>query len=151
MIESSRTIAEVAREFGVPMAVNLAGAIDALAPGEEVTLFVQEHPAVYPGILIDHHPVKRRIMDSSVHRTLRAVLDRVSPLRLTDPNDPSFQPKNCATLHDIIRFAHEQAVREMFSLSAGAEEAAATVRLASATMSISRSAVAAAPITPNAP
>ena len=123
-------LASVAREFGVPMVVNLAGAIDALALGEEVTLFVQEHPAVYPGILIDHHPVKRRIMDSSVHRTLRAVLDRVSPLQLTDPNDPSFQPENCASLHDIIRFAHEQSVREMFSLSAGAEEAAATVRLA---------------------
>ena len=123
-------LASVAREFGVPMVVNLAGAIDALAPGEEVTLFVQEQPAVYPGILIDHHPVKRRIMDSSVHRTLRAVLDQVSPLHLTDPNDPSFQPENCASLHDIIRFAHEQTVREMFSLSAGAEEAAVTVRLA---------------------
>ena len=68
-------------------------------------------------------------MDSSVHRILRAALDLLSPLHLTDPNDPSFQPAHCASLHDIIRFAHEQAVREMFSLSTEAEDEAVTVRL----------------------
>ena len=122
-------LASVAREFGVPMAVNVAGAADRLEPEAEITLFVQEMPAVYGGLLIDHQPVKRRIMDSSVHRVLRAVLDQLSPLYLTDPNDPSFQPENCASIHDIIRFAHEQAVREMFSLSTEAEDEAVTVRL----------------------
>jgi pyruvate, water dikinase len=122
-------LASVAREFGVPMAVNVAGALDCLEPEAEVTLFVQERPAVYSGLLIDHQPVKRRIMDSSVHRVLRAVLDQLSPLHLTNPDDPFFQPENCASIHDIIRFAHEQAVREMFSLSTGAEDEAVTVRL----------------------
>ena len=83
-------LASVAREFGVPMAVNVAGAVDCLEPEAEITLFVQERPAVYSGLLIDHQPVKRRIMDSSVHRMLRAVLDLLSPLHLTDPNDPIF-------------------------------------------------------------
>lgn len=122
-------LASVAREFGVPMAVNVAGAVDCLEPEAEITLYVQERPAVYGGLLIDHQPVKRRIMDSSVHRVLRAVLDQLSPLHLTNPNDLSFQPENCASIHDIIRFAHEQAVREMFSLSTEAEDEAVTVRL----------------------
>ena len=122
-------LASVAREFGVPMAVNLVGAVDSLTQRTEITLFVQERPSVYSGLLIDHQPVKRRIMDSSVHRMLRTVLDLLSPLHLTDPNDPSFRPENCASIHDIIRFAHEQAVREMFSLSTEAEDETVTVRL----------------------
>ena len=122
-------LASVAREFGVPMAVNVSGATACLEPEAEITLFVQERPVVYGGLLIDHQPVKRRIMDSTVHRTLRAMLDQLSPLHLTNPNDPSFKPENCASIHDIIRFAHEQAVREMFSLSTEAEDEAVTVRL----------------------
>ena len=122
-------LASVAREFGVPMAVNLACAVDFLEPEAEITLFVQERPAVYRGLLINHQPLKRRIMDSSVHRMLRSVLDQISPLHFTDPGDPSFRPENCASIHDIIRFAHEQAVREMFSLSTDAEDQAVTVRL----------------------
>jgi pyruvate,water dikinase len=122
-------LASVAREFGVPMAVNVSGAVDCLEADTEITLFVQERPAVYRGLLIDHQPVRRRIMDSSVHRTLRAVLDLLSPLHLTDPNAPKFKPENCASIHDIIRFAHEQAVREMFTLSTEAEAEAVSIRL----------------------
>lgn len=122
-------LASVAREFGVPMAVSLAGAVDCLALEQEITLFVQERSSVYRGLLIDHQPVKRRIMNTSVHRILRAVLDQLSPLHLTDPNAHAFRPENCASIHDIIRFAHEQAVREMFSLSSDAEDEAVTVRL----------------------
>ena len=83
------------------MAVNVAGAVDLLEPEGEITLSVQERPAVYCGLLIDHQSVKRRIMDSSVHRVLRAVLDQLSPLHLTDPNNPSFQPENCAPIQAL--------------------------------------------------
>lgn len=122
-------LASVAREFGVPMAVNVEGAVERLAEEEEITLFVQDHPAIYGGVLTLQQPVKRRIIDSPVHRKLRAVLDLLSPLHLTDSNHPSFRTENCTSVHDIIRFAHEQAVREMFSLSSVAGGAAATVRL----------------------
>ena len=40
-------LASVACEFGVPMAVNIKGAVDRLEPEEEITLFVQQQPAVY--------------------------------------------------------------------------------------------------------
>jgi pyruvate,water dikinase len=122
-------LASVAREFGVPMAVNVSGAVDCLEADAEVTLFVQERPAVYSGLLIDHQPARRRIVDSSVHRMLRAVLDLLSPLNLTDPGAQVFRPENCASIHDIIRFAHEQAVREMFTLSTETGSEAVSIRL----------------------
>ncbi|MEW6184706.1 MAG: pyruvate, water dikinase, partial [Thermodesulfobacteriota bacterium] len=42
------------------------------------------------------------------------ILKQVAPLNLTDPEMETFSPENCQTLHDIIRFAHEMALRELF-------------------------------------
>ena len=118
-------LASVAREFGVPMAVNVTDATRTLATGDSVTLYAQEQSVIYQGISPDDRqtgrPTKRRMLDSSVHRKMRSVLDSLSPLHLTDPDDPGFRPESCSSLHDIIRFAHEQAIREMFNLSALAE------------------------------
>ena len=60
---------------------------------------------------------------------MRAVLDRISPLNLTDPKHPSFSPEGCRTIHDIIRFAHENAMKEMFGLSEQAGGDVTTVKL----------------------
>jgi pyruvate,water dikinase len=56
-------------------------------------------------------------------------LDRISPLNLTDPNGPDFRPSGCRTVHDIIRFAHEKAMREMFGLAQKGKSSANAVRL----------------------
>jgi pyruvate,water dikinase len=40
----------------------------------------------------------------------------VAGLTLTDPSSPDFAPAKVRSLHDIVRFAHEKAVTEMFSL-----------------------------------
>jgi pyruvate,water dikinase len=46
---------------------------------------------------------------------MKGVLDYISPLNLVDPMAESFVPEGCKTLHDILRFAHEKSVYEMFS------------------------------------
>jgi len=126
-------LASVAREFGVPMAVNVTDATKMLVSGDPITLYAQGEPAIYRNIFGNDQqgskPAKRRILDSAVHQKMRSVLDYLSPLHLTNPDDPGFQPESCSSLHDIIRFAHEQAIREMFNLSALAEDQSVTVKL----------------------
>ncbi len=126
-------LASVAREFGVPMAVNVTDATRILASGDLITLYAQEESAIYRGVfqndLQTGTPVKRRILDSTVHRKMRSVLDCLSPLHLTNPDDPAFRPESCSSLHDIIRFAHEQAIREMFNLAELVEKQSVTVKL----------------------
>jgi len=60
---------------------------------------------------------------------MRAVLEIISPLNLTDPEDPSFAPDGCQTIHDIIRFTHEQAMREMFGYGDVAERVSGSVKM----------------------
>jgi len=118
-------LASVAREFGIPLIVDAGNATTTLKNGDLVTL-TTDPPTVYSGIvealtaLIQ--PGKNQIFDSPVHRRMRRVLDLTSPLNLTDPDDPSFTPEGCRTIHDIIRYTHEQAVQSMFGLTDEADE-----------------------------
>ena len=48
---------------------------------------------------------------------LREILQVITPLNLTDPQSPDFNPAACKTLHDITRFAHEVSLRAMFDFS----------------------------------
>lgn len=41
----------------------------------------------------------------------------VCRLGLTDPESPEFSPRGCRSLHDVVRYCHEKAVAEMFSLA----------------------------------
>ena len=45
------------------------------------------------------------------------LMARVTPLTLTDPDSPEFQPEKCQTLHDIARFVHQRAMAEMFEVT----------------------------------
>jgi len=125
-------LASVAREYGVPTIVDSGQATAILQNGQEITL-VAERATVYQGIvpeLAAHvRPHKKPMFNSPVHQRLRAVLDRLSPLNLTDPKGDNFNPDGCRTAHDIIRFAHEKAMREMFGLSQSGTGGVATVRL----------------------
>lgn len=109
----------VAREFGVPALVNTDVATTNLLPGREVTVHA-DGKVVYDGIvssLIESHCVQRDLLsNSSFMRKLRYVISFVSPLKLVDPASKSFKPEECRSLHDIIRFSHEKAVQEMFSM-----------------------------------
>ncbi|MGQ9920026.1 MAG: PEP/pyruvate-binding domain-containing protein [Desulfobacca sp.] len=113
-------LASVAREFGVPAIVNAGSATELLKPGQEITLVAELH-TVYQGIvpeLVEQmRPAKKLLFNSPVHERLRQILDRISPLNLTDPQAADFTPAGCRTVHDIIRYAHEKAMQEMFGLS----------------------------------
>jgi pyruvate,water dikinase len=55
-----------------------------------------------------------RMKGSPVYRSLENILKFIAPLTLTDPEGDNFTPEGCQTLHDIIRFAHERSLRELF-------------------------------------
>ncbi|MEJ2657668.1 MAG: PEP-utilizing enzyme [Desulfobacterales bacterium] len=113
-------LASVAREFGVPALMNTKNAFEYLPEGIEVTVHTEEHK-VYKGLvqsLLDSPCAERNLIaDSPFMRRLKYIIDFISPLRLMDPDSDIFKPDGCRSLHDIIRFCHEKAVREMFHMS----------------------------------
>jgi pyruvate,water dikinase len=107
----------VAREFNVPALLGTQKAFRTLERGEIVTVDADGR-RVYAGraeTLLRRAEGKVNIMKGSpVEITLRRLLKYIAPLTLTDPEAPDFSPRGCQTLHDIIRFAHEMSLRELF-------------------------------------
>lgn len=112
-------LANVSREFGIPALFNTLEATRLLTPGQVVTVDADGH-TIYEGrveaLLATAAPKKGVMTGTPVHETLKEVMAYITPLNLTDPESPDFRPENCRTLHDITRFAHEVAVREMFTI-----------------------------------
>ncbi len=128
-------LASVARETGIPALFNIGEAAAILKEGEPVTLvsgWGDEQGIIYKGMIEQladvARPRRRPLFESPLHRRLRDFLDKVAPLHLTDPREASFSPRGCLSFHDIIRYAHEMVMQEMFGLSEGAE-GATSVRL----------------------
>lgn len=125
-------LASVAREFGIPAIFDTDKATYTLAHGDQVTL-QGETTTVYKGIVEElvgnSPPPQNRIFESPVHRRLRTILDLISPLNLTDPHHPSFSPEGCRTFQDLVRFTHEQGVKEMFGLADAAGSKSVAIRL----------------------
>ncbi|NOZ02188.1 MAG: pyruvate, water dikinase [Deltaproteobacteria bacterium] len=111
-------LAAIAREFRVPAIVDTRCATDLLAEGMEVTVDAEEN-RVYEGRVDElvHSQLLRRsaFEDAAEYRLLRGILGKAAPLNLKDPQSSSFTASNCATYHDIIRYAHEKAVEELSS------------------------------------
>ena len=109
----------VAREFGIPALVNTGIATTKLAQGREVTVNADGR-AVYDGVvqsMVKSPCARRNLLENSPFiRKMRHVMEFISPLELVDPLADNFTPEGCRSLHDIIRFSHEMAVREMFQL-----------------------------------
>ena len=127
-------LASVAREFKVPALFNTGQATRTLKEGAAIT-FSADRALVFQGrvdaLLDPLHKTKNLFIDRPVHRRLRTVLDHISPLNLTDPRSPSFSPQGCQSVHDLIRFTHELAVKEMFGLADAAGRKAVSVKLTS--------------------
>jgi pyruvate,water dikinase len=127
-------LASVARELGVPAVVGMPGARRVLDDGAEVTLIADEQgAALYAGRDEDvarRGRWRRRVPpDGPMMLRMRAVLDWLAPLHLKDPGSPEFTPEGCRTIHDIIRVAHESAMRDMFRLPASAAGSGGVAKL----------------------
>jgi len=125
-------LASVAREFGVPAIFDAGRATTVLKDGEVITMTADDttvYQGIVPELAENAHPMKSFIFESPVHRRMKDVLNNISPLNLTDPKLPSFSPESCRTIHDIIRFAHETAMKEMFGLSGQDKKDVTAVRL----------------------
>jgi len=113
---STSHLATIAREYRVPAIVDTGNATDLLAGLDVVTVDADSN-IVYAGQLDEllHLNLLRTssFEDTNEFRILRRMLRRIAPLYLRDPQDSSFTAEACATYHDIIRFAHEMAVREL--------------------------------------
>ena len=113
-------LATVAREFGVPALLGTGSATAVLSHGMTVTVD-GDLGNVYEGrigaLLKDSPKPPFEGDEPLVLKRFRKALAHVTPLNLTDPRHPGFKASRCKTIHDILRFAHEVAVREMFDAS----------------------------------
>ncbi len=111
-------LANVAREFGVPALFNTLEATTRLTPGDLITVDADRR-RIYPGRveeLLALAGARQGVMlGTPVGETLKEVMAFITPLYLTNPEAREFRPGGCRTLHDITRFAHEEAVKEMFA------------------------------------
>lgn len=109
-------LATLARELRVPAILDTEIATQVLKDGQEVTVDAEEN-VVYLGLvqdLIHNHLLKSSTYeDKPEFRLLRKMLRMVTPLHFKDPQSPDFNPANCSTYHDVIRFAHEKAVERL--------------------------------------
>jgi pyruvate,water dikinase len=117
-------LANVAREFRVPALFNTGDATEKISSGTTITVDA-DGLTIYQGrveSLLKLAAQKTSLMlGTPVYETLKEVLTEITPLNLTDPDSLEFRPKNCRSLHDITRFAHEVAVRELFDYDANKE------------------------------
>jgi pyruvate,water dikinase len=108
----------VAREYGLPVMVGTLEATRRLTPGQMVTVDAT-HCRIYQGQVDSLKKYAARVtaaLETPFFWRLQAMMAFISPLHLTDPVSLEFSPQGCRSLHDLVRFAHEKGMAEMFSL-----------------------------------
>ena len=120
-------LAIIARELGIPVLVNTNNATEILNNGEVVTVDALNNK-VYKGTakeIIESYSEKTAseniFIKSPMYRIWQNISKLVIPLNLTNPDYSNFTPDGCKTFHDVTRFAHEFAMKEMFSLYESAQ------------------------------
>ena len=110
--------ASVAREFCLPVLVAVPKATKFLAPGLVVTVDAGRLRIFQGEAAVGRHEPHKSLFHPAAPfpARLKKVMEFVTPLYLLDPASPEFTPENCVNLHDLVRFAHEKGMAEMFSL-----------------------------------
>jgi len=120
-------LACVAREYRIPMLVRAVNAMDILEEGQVVTLDADE-ARVYEGeaklLELAHMEmdVDRKKEGIQVDPKLKELRSLIFPLTMLDVRDPNFQMQSCKSVHDVIRFCHEQGIQAMFEVNDGEYE-----------------------------
>ena len=112
-------MASLSREYNVPTLLDTQVAMKTLEAGKEITVDAI-NGNIYEGRieeLIEAGKRENPFKDTAVFKFLRALLNNIVPLKLIDPEDEKFSPDYCETFHDITRFAHEVAMKEMFQIA----------------------------------
>ncbi|MFP3867903.1 MAG: PEP/pyruvate-binding domain-containing protein [Desulfobacteraceae bacterium] len=112
----------LAREFQIPTIINTARATEILSPGQVITVdayYNNVYDGIVPELLEAPGSKGNDLAKTQVFQTLKTVVKKVVPLNLVNPQELNFAPAYCRTIHDIVRFAHEVSMREMFKLSEG--------------------------------
>jgi len=113
-------MATLAREFQIPAIVNAKDATVNIKNGEIVSVDA-DHGCVYKGYVEElfKHPYKKIAVfkDAPILTMLNKLLEYITPLNLIDPYEPNFKVEAIRTMHDIIRFAHQAAMNEMFLIA----------------------------------
>jgi pyruvate, water dikinase len=111
-------MASVAREFQIPTLVDTENATTVIPHGQVITVDAT-NAVIYQGrietLLQTGKPINP-MHGSPTYKALQTLLQKIAPLHLIDPKQENFKPISCETVHDIIRFAHEMAMQEMFQI-----------------------------------
>ncbi|MBC16891.1 MAG: pyruvate, water dikinase [Desulfovibrio sp.] len=107
--------ASVAREIGVPV---LVGQLDQELEAGQVVTVDGTGGAIYDGCVeaILTRARGEKFIPQRVIKQYEKVVPYTVKLNLTDPEGDNFNPEGCRSLHDVVRFCHEKAVGEMFSI-----------------------------------
>lgn len=107
--------ASVARESGVPV---LVGEMPTEPEHGQILTVDGTTGNIYDGCVAsiltrarEGKTVPQRVIDQYAR-----VVPLTVKLNLTDPSAEDFLPEGCRSMHDVVRFCHEKAVGEMFSL-----------------------------------
>lgn len=114
-------MASLCREFRIPAILNLQSAMTLIPEGQLLTvdaitgrIFAGEIPELLALRLPPRHQTQT---NTPALALLRHIAPLILPLRLIDPRSELFEPQNCTSIHDIMRYAHEKSYTEMFRIS----------------------------------
>lgn len=112
--------ATVCREFQIPLVVMAGKISDSVTENTLVTVDADTCTLYQGG---DFFPEKASDAAASLqkpeksfpyYKKLNVILSFIEPLSLLDVKASNFTPGSCRSLHDIIRYTHEQGVQTMF-------------------------------------
>lgn len=108
--------ASVAREAGIPVLIG-DYPMESLPEGQLVTVDGATG-SVYEGCVEEvlTRAMQRKAAPEHSLAQYKPIIPLTVKLNLTDPAARNFSPVGCRSLHDVVRFCHEKAVGEMFTL-----------------------------------